>query len=228
MFWHSIWGECCRPKSGVVADIMHRTRALCNYALSAIWRKIHNLLLIILLQIILFTTKIDILGTKSNVFGVQQVRLVVLLIVLDVLRILPTNFLLNTRTYTHGFLFILTKWLTFGKIIIVPLEKRLRLLWLLCISFGNVQNAICILKPVENDGSLRTFVCLFLNACNELSVYVGFYWFYLLVFLCILMPPAICWLVLSFLSPKRRILTLPIQQIIVVCRVDNFFNFLTS
>jgi uncharacterized membrane protein len=102
----------------------------------------------------------------------------VLLIVLDVLTILLTNFLLYTGTYTHGFLFILTKWLTFGKII-VTLEKRLRLLWLSCISFDDVQNAICILKLGINDGNFSTFVCLFLE-CLEWVVCSC--WFLLVLF----------------------------------------------
>ena len=32
IFWHKMWLECGRPKSGVVADIMRRTRASYHYA----------------------------------------------------------------------------------------------------------------------------------------------------------------------------------------------------
>jgi len=42
----------------------------------------------------------------------------------------------------------------------------------------------------------------FWNAWNELSVHVGFYWFCLLVFLCILMPPQQVYLCLVLLTVR--------------------------
>jgi hypothetical protein len=36
VFWDEIWLECGRPKSGVVADIMHRTRASYHYAIRCV------------------------------------------------------------------------------------------------------------------------------------------------------------------------------------------------
>ena len=38
-FWHDLWADCGRPKIGVVADIMRRTRAMYHYALRSV-RKI--------------------------------------------------------------------------------------------------------------------------------------------------------------------------------------------
>jgi Reverse transcriptase (RNA-dependent DNA polymerase)/Endonuclease/Exonuclease/phosphatase family len=36
MFWHKIWIECGRPKTGVTADIMRRTRASYHYAIRCV------------------------------------------------------------------------------------------------------------------------------------------------------------------------------------------------
>ena len=41
IFWHKIWIECGRPKTGIVADIMRRTRASYHYAIRSVKRNEH-------------------------------------------------------------------------------------------------------------------------------------------------------------------------------------------
>jgi hypothetical protein len=38
MFWHTLWHECGRPRTGIVADCMRRTRAAYHYAIRAVKR----------------------------------------------------------------------------------------------------------------------------------------------------------------------------------------------
>ena len=38
IFWHKIWMDCGRPKTGTVADIMRRTRASYHYAVRSVKR----------------------------------------------------------------------------------------------------------------------------------------------------------------------------------------------
>jgi len=38
LFWHNVWFECGRPHSGVVADIMRKTRAAYHYAFRQVRR----------------------------------------------------------------------------------------------------------------------------------------------------------------------------------------------
>jgi hypothetical protein len=38
MFWHKIWIDCGRPRTGTVADIMRRTRASYHYAVRSVKR----------------------------------------------------------------------------------------------------------------------------------------------------------------------------------------------
>ena len=33
LFWHGLWLDCNRPKTGAVADCMRRTRAACHYGI---------------------------------------------------------------------------------------------------------------------------------------------------------------------------------------------------
>ena len=33
LFWHNVWVDCDRPKTGAVADVMRRTRAAYHYAI---------------------------------------------------------------------------------------------------------------------------------------------------------------------------------------------------
>ena len=44
LFWHNIWIDCGRPRTGVIADIMRRTRAAYHYAIRFV-RKMKNKLL---------------------------------------------------------------------------------------------------------------------------------------------------------------------------------------
>jgi len=36
MFWHTLWVNCGRPRSGAVADCMRRTRAAYHYAIRGV------------------------------------------------------------------------------------------------------------------------------------------------------------------------------------------------
>ena len=38
LLWHSIWQECGRPRTGLVADIMRKTRAAYHYAIRSVRR----------------------------------------------------------------------------------------------------------------------------------------------------------------------------------------------
>lgn len=44
IFWHKIWIECDRPRTGVVADIMRRTRAAYHYAIRSVKRNEHAII----------------------------------------------------------------------------------------------------------------------------------------------------------------------------------------
>jgi len=38
LFWHKLWLDCSRPKTGVVADCMRRTRAAYHYSIRKVKR----------------------------------------------------------------------------------------------------------------------------------------------------------------------------------------------
>ena len=44
IFWHNIWMECGRPRSGIIADIMRKTRASYHYAIRKVRRNANDII----------------------------------------------------------------------------------------------------------------------------------------------------------------------------------------
>ena len=43
LFWHNLRNDCGRPRSGVVADCMRRTRLAYHYAIRHVWKQEANM-----------------------------------------------------------------------------------------------------------------------------------------------------------------------------------------
>ena len=55
IMWHKIWAESGKPRNGVIADIMRKTRASYHYAIRRIRRDADPLLVSVLLLRLLFS-----------------------------------------------------------------------------------------------------------------------------------------------------------------------------
>jgi len=66
LFWHDIWFHAGRPRTGVLADIMCRTRAAYHYAIRRIKKERDNIMKHSLL--------LRCLATKVGIFGPKIVR----------------------------------------------------------------------------------------------------------------------------------------------------------
>ena len=44
LLWHNIWDDCGRPHTGIVADIMRKTRAAYHYAVREVKRNENNII----------------------------------------------------------------------------------------------------------------------------------------------------------------------------------------
>lgn len=172
LFWHNIWLECGKPKTGIVADIMRKTRALYHYAIRNAKRNEQ--------QIINDNFANAIIGNKNRDFWSEIKRMrrstrSCSNVVDD-----ATNPHDISNLFASKYQELYTS-VPFDSEELNVMRNDINVAIRhsgfdinSIIGCADIKDAIQRLKPGKNDGNLGLGSDYFINACNELCVHIGF------------------------------------------------------
>lgn len=177
IFWHDMWVNCGRPRSGVVADIMRRTRASYHYAIRMVRRREKEIVNERFAEAVSSSNGRDFWnevkrirhsgsGCSNSVDGLTSANEIASFFA-DKYQDLYTSVPYNASDMS-----------TIGSEIDSSLSASE---CTVSVSFAEVYDAVHKLKPGKSDGLVGLSSDFFLHACDELSIHISLLFTSLLV-----------------------------------------------
>ena len=168
LFWHGMWVECGRPRSGVVADCMRRARASYHYAIRAVRRNEQNIIRERVADALLRDPSRDFWTEVKKIRNSKSGRAVIV----DGCSDAPSISQLFASKYRHLYTSVPYQHNDLQSIV-SDVESRISFDGDCIIGSQEVMAALSKLKLHKNDGDLGLASDYFINSDPALSVHIA-------------------------------------------------------